>query len=684
MPRRALAFALLFAAALHASAAAQVTRIEIDRREPFAAGQSFGDVGAYEKLVGSMYVDVDPGHAANQRIADLQLAPRNGRGMVEYRTDFYLLKPVDPSRGNGVLLYDVHNRGSKVALGSFNGAGGNDPDNAGSGFLMERGYSVLWTGWSGDVIADDNRLVADFPVATQNGEPITGRIYTEWESGGYQLYRNNFVTRTRESADQPLFSIPFDWGGSKPYAAVSLDNSDATLTMRPRRDAPAVEVPRDRWQFARVEDGRIISDPTQVYLVDGFRLGWLYDLVYTGVNPRVTGLGFTAVRDPVAFFRYERAADGTPNPLTGAIRHAYAFGVSQSGRYLNHFLYEGFNTDTDGRIVFDGVLAEVAGGGKGLFNYRFAQATRHGSQHEDNLYPSDFFPFTTVPQTDPVTGASGDLLERVRRAGHVPKLFYLQTSTEYWSRAASLLHTDVEGTRDVALDPNVRVYFVAGTPHNAMSGGHYEHPVNRSGRGTLTRALLVALDEWVRDDREPPPSRYPRIADGTLVPLETFRAQFPAIRGVHAPTVVFAPLRIDPGPRWYTDGIADHAPPRTGPAFRTLVPAVDADGNERAGIHPPDVAVPLATLTGWNLRAREWGADGMLTRWMGSSLEFAATREERDARGDPRPSVRERYPTRDAYLERYDAAIRALIEQRLLLPDDAEALRGAAARRDVW
>ena len=687
-PRRIVQLLLLvvtYCAMLASAAAAQVSRIEIDRREPFAGGQSFGEVGPYEKVVGSIWVEVDPAHPANTRITDLQLAPRNARGMVEFRTDFYLLKPVDPARGNRALLYDVHNRGNKVALGSFNGAGGNDPDRAGTGFLMNRGYSVLWTGWSGDVIADDDRLVADFPVATMNGRPITGRIYTEWESGGYQLYRNNFVTRTREPADQALYSIPFDWGGSKPYAAVSFDNSDATLSMRPHRGAPATEIPRDRWRFARFENGVVVPDSTQVYVADGFRLGWLYDLVYTGTGPRVSGLGFAAVRDPVAFFRYEHAdAAGTPNPLAGAIDFALAFGVSQSGRWLNHFVYEGFNSDAGGRLIFDGILAEVAGSGKGLFNYRFGQSTRHGSQHEDNLYPSEFFPFASVPQTDPVTGQSGDLLARARAAGNVPRLFYLNTSTEYWSRAASLLHTTVDGARDLSLDPNVRIYVVASAPHNAMSGGHYDNPLNRISRGPITRALFIALDDWVRTNREPPSSRYPRIADGTLVPLDSLRASFPEIPGVRTPAMLYEPPRLDPGPRWFTEGIADNVPPRAGPPYRTLVPAVDADGNEVAGIRLPDVAVPLGTFTGWNLRTERWGANGMLTRWMGSYFSFPQTAAEGRAAGDSRRSIHERYPTQAAYLAAYQEAVDRLRRERFLLDDDAENLLRAAAERDFW
>lgn len=659
--------------------------MEVDRQQPFAGGMSFGEVGPYERLVGSLYLEVDPDHPANERITDLHLAPVNDRGRVEVRTDFYLLKPVDPSRGNGRLLYDVNNRGNKVALGTFNGAGGNDPDNPGSGFLMEAGYSILWTAWSGDVLPGDGRMTVDVPVATRDGEPVSGRVYVEMESGGYQLYRNNFITGSREPADDILHSIPFDWGGSEPYPSVTLDHSGAELTTRPHRRAEPIPVPHEEWAFARVEEGEVIPDPAQLYLEDGFRLGWLYDLVYGAEGPRVTGLGFAAVRDPVSFFRYAEADEtGTANPLAGAIQVAHGFGVSQAGRYLHHFIYEGFNTDIEGRPVFEGVLADVAGGGKGLFNYRFWQTTRHGSQHEENLYPSDFFPFTSVPQEDPLTGERGEMFERAREAGHVPKVFFTQTSAEYWNRAGSLLHTDVQGTRDIDPDPNVRIYLITGTPHTTLVGGHYDNPLNRLSRAPVVRALLVALDAWTVEGEEPPASRFPRIDDGTLVTLERYRESFPAIPGVRTPGVVFEPLRLDLGPRWRSEGIADVVPPRAGEPYRTLVPAVDEDGNELAGVRLPEVAVPMSTRTGWNLRTADWGADGMLTRWMGSLFEFPLTPAEREAAGDPRRSIHERYPARADYLARVREVAAELQEDGFLLPADARAIVEEAAGREYW
>jgi len=667
---------------------AQVVRVEVDERVPFAGGHSFAGTGPYEKIVGRLHIEVDPNNPANGRVSDLGQAPTNQRGRVEIWTDFFLLKPVDPGRGNGRLLYDVANRGNKVALGSFNGAGGNDPstlEHAGDGFLMEEGYSILWSGWSGDVQAGNDRVQIGVPVArNEDGSSIVGRIYAEMESTVYGLYIANVLEPDSDAAMRRYRSLPFDWGSSRPYPSATTDNSSATLVKRPHRDAKGVEIPRDEWSFGRVENGAVAPDPNWVYLEEGFEPGWLYDLVYEGKDPRVTGLGLTATRDVISFFRYGSDAEGPrANPLAGAVDYAYGYGGSQSGRFLHHFVYEGFNADLDGRYVFDAIMPHVAGAGKGIFNHRFGQTTRHGSHHEETLYPSDVFPFNSVHQVDPLTGAEGSMLDRARASGHVPRIFFTQTSTEYWSRAASLLHTDVEGTADVELDPSVRIYMIAGTAHNSMTGGVYQSPVNRASTRPVLRALLVALDRWASEGVRPPESRYPRIDDGTLVDLAAFRDGWPAIPGALAPEDYYQPFRLDPGPRWATDGIADNVPPEAGPAFQTLVPMVDADGNEVAGIRLPHVAVPLATYTGWNLRDASWGAGGMLTRWMGSYLALPGTEAERARLRDPRRSVRERYPTHDAYVAEVERVCRELVGAGYLLERDVAKLVREAAER-AW
>lgn len=669
-----IALALGVLAGLVASVHAEVVRLDIRQRAPFADGHRFGAAGPYERIAGRMIVEVDPNDPANARIHDLKLAPRNERGRVECWTDFFLLTPADPQRGNRRILYDVHNRGNKLALWTFNSAeGSNDPStmaHAGNGFLLNQGYSILWSGWNGEVMEDGKqRLLAGLSVATEDGQTITGPAHLE--------------IATTEKVFSRAFSWS-PWGIADAFPAVSLDNRQAKLTMRPSREEPAIDIPHAEWAFGRWEDGQLVPDPTHVYVKDGFRPGWLYDLMYTAKQPRVTGLGMAALRDCVSFFRYaQQDRDGVANPLAGTVELAYIFGISQSGRLINHFIFEGLNTDEARRPVFDGALLHVAGAGKGMFNYRFRMSTDYGTYHEGMLAGSESFPLAPVSQTDPVTGETGNTLARARMAGHVPRMMFVQSSSEYWCRGASLLHTDVEGKTDLQLPPEVRVYLVASSQH--LGGGEHtpgicQQPRNTlDDRGPILRALLVALDKWVSDGAEPPASRYPRIDDGTLVRLETFRKQFPRIPGVNLPDAYYQPARLDFGPRFHTEGIADVIPPKMGPCYQSLVPAVDTDGNDLAGIRLPDVAVPLGTYTGWNLRAAPFGAEGKLSRLDGMYLPFARTTEEGRQLGDPRPAVCQRYPTRADYIARMAEAALELQRQRLLLPDDVVAILDAAA-----
>ena len=656
-----IASRIIVAAFFIGLAHAEVTRIEITACSPFAAGKVFGAAGAYERLEGRMYFETDPRNAANERISDLQRAPRNAGGRVESWADFFLLKPTDATKGNGVLLYDVNNRGNMLALWTFNdGERTNDPkseSHAGHGFLMKHGFSVLWCGWNGEVQADDTRrLLCGLPVATEDGRTITGRAHLEI------------------STTEKVFSRAFSWspwGIGAAFPSISLDNTDATLTMRPQRDAEGIEIPHGEWALGRMEEGKFIPDATHVYVKAGLRPGWLYDLVYTAKEPRVTGLGLTALRDCVAFFRHGAAKE---NPLAGAVQKTCVFGISQSGRVIHHFLHEGLNTDEQGRAVFDGALIHVAGSGKGMFNHRFRMSTEFGTQHEGHLSGSEFFPLAPLPQTDPITGASGDSLARSRKSGHTPRLLFTQTSTEYWSRAASLLHTDVEGKGDLTLPDDVRVYLVAGAQHLGKSDGSpgiCQQPRNTlDDRGPVLRALLLHLVDWVKHGKTPPPSRHPRIEDHTLVSFDEWKSQFPKIPGCRLPTRAYQPPRLDFGPRFHSEGIADIIPPKVGKPFLTLLPAVNADGNETSGIVLPEVAVPQGTYTGWNLRSPQAGAETMLSPLDGMFIPFAKTKAEREKTGDPRLSLEERYPTRAAYLSRLAKAAKKLHEEGFLLKED--------------
>ena len=497
----------------------------------------------------------------------------------------------------------------------------------------------LWCGWNGDVLPGDDRLLVGLPVARDNGRPITGKIHVE-------------ICRDERVACQPLY-----WG---PWARAALSAGqprhhgghahDAAATIGARRSRPV------RWLGLRPSGKRqLVADPGAIWVRDGIRPGWLYDLVYVGHDPRVVGLGLAAIRDCTSFFRYD-AADrrGNANPLAGCVDRACLFGISQSGRAVRHFLFAGFNTDQRQRLVFDAALAHVAGSGR-LFTQRFGVLTVCSGPHENLLAPTEQFPFTTVPETDPLTGRHGDLLARAAR---MPKIFLTQTSTEYWTRAASLTHTDVDGRQDVAWIPTCGCIALREPSISAA-----DRPIAAYARIPAIRwttaapccgPCCVALDRWASTGRQPPESRYPRLADGTLVDLPAFGKLFPPIPGVNLPGGFYRPFRLDFGPRWESEGIADCVPPRAGPVYRTLVPAVDADGNEVAGIRLPDVAVPLGTYTGWNLRGAACGAEGMLVPYHGSYLPLRATPDERrrtvipalgagalrDARRVPRPHHR--------------------------------------------
>ena len=643
---------------------AVVERLEVLERSPFAGGMAFGKVGSYERIVGRLHFAVDPGDPANAPIVDLELAPRDDRGLVTFVADFVLLRPDDLGRGNHRLLYEVNNRGNLGALAFFNEAPwSNDPrtpEDAGNGFLLERGYSLLWSGWNWDVLPGHGRLQIELPVATDAGAPITGAVAAEFVVGQW----------TR--------SAPFMWGNSRGYPPLHLDAPDARLTVRDEPDGERREIARDLWRFARLEGDRLVPDPSHVFHVAGFEPGRIYEVVYEARDPVVVGLGLAAIRDAISFFRFETEDGvGGANPLAEAgapdPRTALIFGISQSGRVIQHMLWQTLHLDEAGRMTFDGALIHVAGAGKGSFNHRFAQTTRHPSQLEDHQYPADFFPFTTTPARDPVSGAKGEVLARARAAGAVPRLFYTTTSTEYWTRAASLLHTDVTGSRDVPLDLRARLYFIAGAQHGNWRFAErapFQNCGNPLDHRPPLRALLLALDAWVIAGVEPPASVYPKLQDGTLGSVEDYRGAFPKIPGIALPRGNLRPPRLDLGPRFASHGIADRQPPEFGPAFVTRVPLPDADGNDLGGIRLPAVAVPVGTYTGWNLRHPEVGAPDKLARWSGSFLPFVPDETARASLGDPRPSLAERYASRDDYGTRIEAAARSLAADRFLLEDD--------------
>jgi hypothetical protein len=640
---------------------AKVERVEILKREPFAAGLAFGAAGAYEKLRGRAFIVLDPDAAANAPIADLKLAPRNARGLVEFSSDFLVLRPADTARRNGTLLYEVNNRGNIAMLRQINEATfTNDPASAadaGNGFLFRHGFTLVWSAWATDVAAvpGDDRLVLRAPVATEGGIPITGKV-------AYEV----IVNALRETARFTGLS-----GTAYPFAREGAP--DATLTWRERPDGRRQTIDGAQWSFVRPSAG---GTPAELRLAGGFQPGRIYELTYRARDPMVVAAGMAAIRDLLSHLRAQ--------PLAGAFppQRSLIFGISQSGRLIQTMLLRGLHVDEDGKPVFDGAFIHVAGGGKGGFDYRFAMPTRHFSMLEDHIYPTDFFPFALDAARDPVTGQQGSLLDRARALGPVPKLFYVNNSSEYWNRAASLIATDPESTRDLPPPPEARIYLIAGAQHyvgGLRERAMFENCVNTLNHYRVMRALLVALERWVREGVVPPPSAHPGIGDGTLVSVAAYREAFPKIPGFRLPESNLRPPRLDLGPRFESERIADNVPPAMNAPFETLVPKPDPDGLDQGGIQLPEMRVPLGTRTGFNLRNPAAGFPWATGRWDGSFVPFARTETERRALGDPRPSLEARYSGRSDYEAKVRASAADVVKQGFLLPDEVAPLVDEAA-----
>lgn len=641
-----------------------VTALEIKTCSPFASGIAFGDVGPYQQLEGTVHVAVDPDHPSNAGITDLQRAPRDAHGLVHGAADVRLLQPVAPQHGNRRLLLDIVNRGNPTVLTNFNSAVGRlDP---GNGFLMRQGYTVVWCGWQDDVPAVPGLLRIQVPEAVDpGGQPIAGQIAVTFQPEAH--------IQVQLLADRL----------HRPHPATDLHDRDARLTVQDHEDAPPQTIPRQQWSFARLEGGRVVPDATYVYMASGFVPGKVYQVVYTTAGAPVIGLGLLATRDLVSFLRYGAAGEG--NPCAGHIQHAYSFGRSQSGRFLRHFLYLGLNQDERDRTVFDGLIPLVAGGGRGEFNQRFGQPSNANKYSMKNL-----FPFHDTIQTDPETGRTDGLLARLAAGGQLPKIFFINTSAEYWGGHAALTHTDLDGKHDLAASETVRIYHFTGTQHGpgnlllsdtgAADDARGQHRPNAVDYRPLLRAALVHLDRWVTAGQDPPPSLHPRIDAGTAVPPEHTAATFQAMPGVQFPAHLRCIARLDFGPGT-DEGITTILPPRVGKPYANLVAAVDEDGNELAGIRLPDISVPLATYTGWNVRHPTIGGPGQTLSLLGSTMPFPATSAERQAAGDPRPSIEERYPSREDYLQRVHQAAEALVQQGYLLAEDLPTVIAQAAQR---
>lgn len=619
-----------------------LTGIDIAAIEDVAEGAGFGNAGAYRRIIGTARGELDPDRAENRAIANLDKAPRNERGRVEYRCGLFILRPADAAKGNGRLLYEVNNRGRKLLFANLcAGPAGSELKTRadfGDGLPLRLGFSVVWSGWDATLARANAALGLAAPVPLEQGRAIIRTI------------RDEFVAGTRPDSPVDVFRLS--------YAAATLDQSRARMTRRRRQEDPREAVPAAEWEFLDARRVRLLPEGTRP------EPGTLYELVYPARDPVPLGIGLAATRDVVSHLRHDPAA---AKLLGRQPSHALAFGISQAGRYLRDHIAQGFNRDEAGRRVFDGVLAHAAGIGRLFLNQPFAQPFRTNTQHEDHDFPENEFPFSPAAMADPLTGRSGALL---RGDGSDPLLIQTNTSTEYWQKGASLLHTDPLGTSDAALPEGVRLYLIAGTQHGGRAGspadrGPAVNPRNPHNPMPALRALLVALDDWVTGRRAPPPSQVPSLAQGSLVPAEAMG--FPEIPGI---AIARRTNAVTPPGDWVEPGPAPGA-------YRPLVCRVDADGNEVAGIRLPDIAVPRGSHSGWNLYRAPY-PEGELADRDGSFIPFAKSAAERQA-GDPRRSLAERYASPEVYVAAVERAAAALVEQRLLLAEDAAAY-GARAR----
>jgi hypothetical protein len=637
---------------------AKVVRVEVASRSDVLNGKAFGDVGAYQRITGRVYFSLPVANPHNRGIVDLDKAVNLKDSEVEFSANFIAVCPKDASKGNGSMILEVPNRGRGRILALVDGGDWDVASDAGDAWLLRSGFTIVSVGWQWDA-AGEGALRFFAPIATDSGKTITG------------LLRGDFMP-SKAMQEIPLGHLILGNIGGSEYPVAVPDDPRNVLTVRDSRDALRTVIPRSDWQFAHTVDGKLTPSNRHIHLRRGFQPGKLYEYVYVVADPVVAGGGFAAIRDFAAYAKHATDA------VASAAR-VYGEGISQNGRFLRDFLYQGFNADEEGRIALDGVLAHVAGAGRGSFNFRFALPSRDAQPTSSVFFPTDIFPFTDQPEKDPVTAEAGGLLDRAAAEKVLPKIFFSNTSYEYWGRAAALIHSSPDGTQDVAISPNVRIYHFTGLQHfsgpfppakgqNDLLGQEPQSPLPIR---YFWRAMIANMDAWVRSNTTPPDSSYPRIADGTLVSLQKY--VFPAIPGVNQPHEANAGTRLDFGPHW-REGVHTVEPPIVGKPFPVLVPQVDVDGNERDGVRLPEITVPLATYTGWNLRDPSIGAPRERVSFEVSYVPFPKTTADRERTHDARKSIAERYASRDAYLALYTHAVDDLVKQRWILQEDRAQL----------
>jgi len=657
---------------------ARVVKFVVEQRSTFVGGAAWGNVGAYEMLRGTAYLEVDPRDPRDAVIVDLENAPRNAHGMVDFSTQFLILKPVDPGRGNHKIFYAVNNRGNSLE-GLLTATTAAQVSGTDAGYAMTEGYTIVDAGWEGDVIPTSTKLVATLPLAREaNGGPIIGPMryeYSDRVSGSY-------TTNLEGTA------------GFLSYEAADTNTAHATFTVSDSEYGPKTLIPPNRWAFGTCPTGQasLVPDTVDLCYFDGFDNAKIYELIYQAKNPIVMGLGFATTRDVASFLRYETRDDvGNANPVGTAITRAYAAGGSQTGGYLRDYIYLGFNEDESQRQVFDGIIPWIAGTDRVFINVRFADPNTYSEQdRQHNYLQSSYPPFTYAVTTDPLSGIHDGIMKRPRTD---PLVMQVDSESEFWQLHGSLNVVDGRG-RPVRIPPNVRLYFVGNTAHGFVSGSFLAptpgtstlcaYPTPASGLNWETlRASLRNIDKWADEGIEPPGSNYPSISNGTLVGLHQAAVSFPIIPEVDFPTVydtyellIFGPLFNPLG------GILTIQPPLNGPSYVIQLPKTDQDGIQLAGVHQIESRVPLGTSTGWNIRTPAHRGPNLCVL-TGSYFPFAITKAERLADGDPRPSLQELYGSHAGFVKAVKTAAHELVEERFLLKVDAEADVSAAEASNV-
>ena len=689
-----LAAGLLTLAAIPRSAEARVVRFVVEQRRSFASGATWGPSGAYERLDGTAYMEVDPRDPLNTIIVNLDRAPKNKSGMVEFSSPFFILKPVDIARGNHKLFYAINNRGNKLEQ-QFRAfpvpaANNNDPLTAadvGDGFLLRLGYAIVDAGWQGDVAPGNNRLFPKLPVATQpNGSPMVAPLRIEYSD--------------RTIPDTGTFTLTLNGNASfVSYETADTNTAHSTLTVRTDVEGTKVTIPPDRWAFGRCPTGAgsLAPTTTDICLFDGFDSQKLYELIYPARNPLVMGLGYAVTRDIASFLRNETRDDaGNANPLalsasSVGLRRAYSSGTSSTAMYTRDFIYLGFNEDEAHRKVFDAMMVYHGGAYRLFANVQFGDPNIYSRQDDRHDFVSRSYPpFTYAVTTDPISGIHDGIL---KRPAFDPLVMQIDGEAEFWQWQDELNVIDALGNRLSAPD-NVRLYLNSGYSHINIAGllsspqapGICQNLRQTSvNSGLSLRALTVAIDLWADQGIEPPRSNYPTAEQA--VTLKEYRAAFPAIPGTAVPTVVSELNVVNFGPLFTPQGgIQTLLPPLIGPAYPViLVPKADRDGVGIAGIRQIQIRAPLGTNTGWNVRAAGHRAPNLCGPGTspGSYIPFARTKAERLASGDPRKSLQERYKSHTGFVKAVAKAAQELVHERFLLQDDANTFIQAAQASDV-